>query len=151
MLFIYTIPLRLLYLRTIHRIRLRWSFLRPRKYFYKIRLLELDRARRNYKTVLIPAVLSHDVLKRWRSHLQSTFRIPFDMEFSSPLTIRNIKISNADIYCLIYHGRVSHLASLQMLKFNIQDHRHSDICCRICTSWICRRYREWVHCEWHCP
>ena len=80
----------------------------------------------------------------------------FDMEFSSPSkakasTIRNIKISNADIYCLIYHGRVSHLASLQMLKFNIQDHRHSDIRCRICNSWICRRYRECLHCEWHCP
>ena len=58
----------------------------------------------------------------------STVDLPnsFNMKFCSPPkakapTVRNTKISNVDIYRLIYYGRVLHLASLQMLKFNIQD------------------------------
>jgi len=97
-----------------------WSFLRPRKYFYKIWLLKFERARMNWQLCLFP---QSSLTMFWNDEVHTYSRVDlpnsFDTEFSSPSkakasTVRNIKISNAYIYCLIYiyQGRVSHLAEV---------------------------------------
>ena len=51
-----------------------------------------------------------------RAYSRSPLSRCFETMASLPtIDVSNTKILNADIYCLIYHGRVSHLASLQML------------------------------------